>query len=146
LADGRAYLMGDAPSLPDFSAWVTFSSAPRLPPLAVNWATMAALQRWHDCMSAFDRPTADQLSPDEAIAIAAASVPATQPGIAPNDPNDLHVGDLLAIHQSAYCWEPVVGEVVSADTWSIALRRHDPRAGEVIVHFPREGTTIIPTL
>ena len=26
----------------------------------------------------------------------------------------------------------------------IAIRRHDPRAGEVIVHFPRAGFVVLP--
>ena len=31
-----------------------------------------------------------------------------------------------------------------ADAHSIAIRRHDERVGEVVVHFPREGMLIVP--
>jgi hypothetical protein len=33
----------------------------------------------------------------------------------------------------------VGGEIVALSAQHIAIRRHDPRAGEVVVHFPRAG-------
>jgi hypothetical protein len=43
-----------------------------------------------------------------------------------------------------YGRDPVAGELVFADAHEIAIRRSDPRAGEVIVHFPREGYLTFP--
>jgi len=33
----------------------------------------------------------------------------------------------------------VAGEIVALSAQHIAIRRHDPRAGKVVVHFPRAG-------
>jgi hypothetical protein len=35
--------------------------------------------------------------------------------------------------------DPVIGELVSASSAEIVIRRTDPRAGTVQVHFPRFG-------
>ena len=41
-----------------------------------------------------------------------------------------------------YGVDPVSGTLVDADADSIAIRRSDPRAGDVVVHFPRLGYRI----
>jgi hypothetical protein len=38
----------------------------------------------------------------------------------------------------------VRGEIVALSSQHIALRRHDPIAGEVVVHFPRAGFLVLP--
>ena len=38
-----------------------------------------------------------------------------------------------------YALDPVKGELVSASADEIVIRRSDPRAGTVQVHFPRFG-------
>ena len=38
----------------------------------------------------------------------------------------------------------VSGEIVALTAQHIAVRRHDPRAGEVVVHFPRAGFLVFP--
>ena len=38
----------------------------------------------------------------------------------------------------------VSGEIVALSSQHIAIRRHDPRAGEVVVHFPRAGFLVLP--
>ena len=38
-----------------------------------------------------------------------------------------------------YGLDPVSGELLQCDTDEIAVRRTDPRAGTVVVHFPRFG-------
>ena len=38
----------------------------------------------------------------------------------------------------------VAGEIVALSPQHIAIRRHDPKAGEVVVHFPRAGFLVLP--
>jgi hypothetical protein len=38
----------------------------------------------------------------------------------------------------------VAGEIVALSPHHIAIRRHDPRAGDVVVHFPRVGFLVLP--
>lgn len=40
--------------------------------------------------------------------------------------------------------EPVTGEIVLVRANEIAVRRHDPDAGDVVVHFPRAGFSVRP--
>jgi hypothetical protein len=37
---------------------------------------------------------------------------------------------------------PVTGRIVTGDAFSISIRRDDPIAGEVVVHFPKAGFII----
>ncbi len=39
----------------------------------------------------------------------------------------------------------VAGEIVALSPQHIAIRRHDPRAGEIVVHFPRAGFMVFPS-
>ena len=41
-----------------------------------------------------------------------------------------------------YALDPVKGELLHCSADEIALRRSDPRAGIVVVHFPRFGYQI----
>lgn len=38
----------------------------------------------------------------------------------------------------------VSGKVVALSAQRIAIRRHDDRVGEVVVHFPRAGFIVVP--
>jgi hypothetical protein len=38
----------------------------------------------------------------------------------------------------------VVGEIVFSNAQEIAIKRHDPAVGEVVVHFPRAGFWVMP--
>ena len=38
----------------------------------------------------------------------------------------------------------VPGEIVALSSQHIAIRRQDPRAGEIVVHFPRAGFLVLP--
>jgi hypothetical protein len=37
----------------------------------------------------------------------------------------------------------VKGEIVALSPQHIAIRRHDPHAGEIVVHFPRVGFLVL---
>jgi hypothetical protein len=45
----------------------------------------------------------------------------------------------VRIRADDYGRDPVEGELVLIDADEIALRRSDPRLGDVVVHFPRLG-------
>jgi hypothetical protein len=79
------------------------------------------------------------LSSAEALEIAARAAPETEELHDPNDPNGRKVGDKVEVMPDDYGKVRVAGEVVALSPQHIAIRRHDPRAGEVVVHFPRAG-------
>jgi hypothetical protein len=43
-----------------------------------------------------------------------------------------------------YGRDPVAGTLVASSAQEIAIARHDPAVGEVVVHFPRAGFLVLP--
>jgi hypothetical protein len=102
------------------------------------------VQAWCERLDAFGHGTVEEMGSDEALRIARDSQPATEPAEDPGDMSGRRVGDRVRIFPEAYGRDPVVGELVFADAHEIAIRRRDERAGEVVVHFPKEGMVIQP--
>ena len=59
------------------------------------------------------------------------------------DPNGRKPGDPVEVVPDDYGKVKVAGEIVALSSQHIAIRRHDPRAGEVVVHFPRAGFLVL---
>ena len=53
-------------------------------------------------------------------------------------------GDSVTVMPDDYGKIGVRGEIVALSAQHIAIRRHDPIAGEVVVHFPRAGFLVLP--
>jgi glutathione S-transferase len=144
LADGRRFLLGDATSLADFSVyhplWAMRANAASAP----TFAPLRHVRAWLDRIAAFGHGAAEEMDGGEAIAVAREARPATVPAEDPADPSGRRVGDRVQVFPEAYGRDPVVGELVAADPHEIAIRRHDERAGELVVHFPKEGMIILP--
>jgi hypothetical protein len=62
----------------------------------------------------------------------------------PGDPNGRKPGDRVEITPDDYGRIKVSGEIVALSSGHVAIRRQDPRAGDVIVHFPRVGFQVLP--
>ena len=84
------------------------------------------------------------MSTAAALEIAAGATPQTAPLLDPNDPNGRKPGDRVAVMPDDYGKIKVTGEIVALSSHQIAIRRQDPRAGEVVVHFPRVGFLVLP--
>jgi hypothetical protein len=102
------------------------------------------VRAWLDRIAAFGHGTVEELEAREAVQIARESTPTTQPAEDPADPSGRRVGDRVRVFPEAYGRDPVAGELVFADAHEIAIRRRDDRAGELVVHFPKEGVIILP--
>ena len=62
----------------------------------------------------------------------------------PIDPSGRKPGDRVEVMPDDYGKVRVRGEIVALSSQHIAIRRQDPRAGELIVHFPRAGFLVLP--
>jgi glutathione S-transferase len=146
LGDGRAWISGEAPSLCDVDAYMNL------------WYVRTNLENADEMLAEFDHARAwagrlraighgsrTELSSAEALDIAAASTPETEELHDPNDPNGRKPGDKVEVMPDDYGKVRVAGEIVALSAQHIAIRRHDPRAGEVIVHFPRAGFLVFST-
>jgi glutathione S-transferase len=150
LATG-AYLFGEAPCIADFAVyhctWFLQMLAPE--PLA----PFAKLKEWMERIRTIPDAPADPLPSEEALEVcrraghregpvsgqmdasglgrSASSAPAAQ--------NEAKRGTRVVIRATDYGRDPVEGDLVVATDLEFAIRREDPRAGSVIVHFPRLG-------
>ena len=78
----------------------------------------------------------------EALAVGTKALPTTAVHADPADPNGLKPGDRVGVAPDDYGRVPVAGDVVSSSAQHVAIRRRDPVAGEVVVHFPRAGFVV----
>ena len=143
LADGRAFLLGAAPSLADLAAYHTTYF------LQANAATAALLERhariraWQARVAAIGHGDRKELDAADAIAIAHDAVPAPFEGEPAPLPDGLAYGDRVVVLSEEIGSTPIPGVLAPSDIHEIAIRRTSQRAGELVVHFPREDTLVI---
>jgi glutathione S-transferase len=139
LSDGRPFLLGDAPSLADLSVYHPIWALRTIPDAGILLDGLSQIPPWMEQVAKLGHGGRSEMESSEAIEIARRATPTTKPGIAAGDPNGRHPGDRVQVFPEAYGRDPVRGELVFADAHQIAIRRHDERVGEVVVHFPHEG-------
>jgi hypothetical protein len=101
-------------------------------------------QAWEARLRAVGHGNSREISTAAALDIAAGSVPQTAEPADPGDPNGRKPGDLVDVMPDDYGKVKVRGQIVALSSRHIAIRRRDPRAGEVVVHFPRAGFLVLP--
>ena len=137
-ADGRTFLFGAAPCIADFSIYHSIWFIRRAPPVATILDTHPGILAWCGRMQAIGQGASEKMTSEAAIAVARAGAPApfTQPWA---DVHGASPGDLVTVTPTDTGLDPVDGALVISSTNEIAIKRSDPRAGEVVVHFPRVG-------
>ena len=144
LGDGRLFVLGTRPSLADFSLYHPIFALRSLPAIAGALEPFARVLAWADRIAGFGHGSWEDLSSDAAVEIARAATPQTRASPDPQDPNGRQPGERVSIVHADFGRDPVVGELVASSMHEIAIRRRDERAGEVIVHFPRERYVVLP--
>jgi glutathione S-transferase len=139
LADGRPFLLGDAPSLADCALYnpVWFIKA-RLSPSASPLDRLPRIVAWSERMKAFGTGKRSDMSAIEALDVAKAATPAPV-SVDAADPSGLKAGQKISVTPDDTGKVPVSGELVGLSADRISIRRSEPRVGEVVVHFPRAG-------
>lgn len=144
LTDGRRFMCGDQISLCDINAymniWYVRSNLPILDQLL---AEFPATKGWEMRMRAIGHGTSTEMSTAAALEIGTRATPTTAELADPHDPNGRKPGDQVQVMPDDYGKIGVRGEIVALSSQHIAIRRHDPIAGEVIVHFPRAGFLVL---
>ena len=124
LADGRAFLLGERPSLADFAAhhalWFLAQYPDTLTPPPPIGAWMARVE-------ACGRGARREIGAEQAIEEARAA------GLEPL------AGERISVAPEDRASPPVEGVLVRLDDEQVTVRRMDPRAGAVDVHVPRPG-------
>jgi glutathione S-transferase len=152
LGDGRQWLLGDF-SLADAGAYMNVwymrsnLSADEDQGVAGLNSIFAGLKQvaaWESRVRGIGHGTREEITADEALAIAAKASSETVAENDPDDPNGRKVGDRVRVMPDDYGRVEVSGEIVSLSAQHIAIRRLDERVGEVVVHFPRAGFSVLP--
>jgi glutathione S-transferase len=140
MLEGQDYVLGGAPCVADFAIyhplWFTRHQVPVM--AGILDATPAVLT-WMDRMVAFGQGSMEQISAAEAIAACAASTARAVEGTYFQDEHGIPLGASVTVAAESFGQEATQGELVAATRNRYTLRRQDPRAGTVHVHFPRMG-------
>ncbi|MDE1165166.1 MAG: glutathione S-transferase family protein [Pseudomonas sp.] len=135
------YLFGE-PSVADFAVahplWF-LKGTPVTSPLVDAYP---AVHAWLGRVLGFGHGAYSELTAEAALDIARDTAPAALPDEQFVDPNGFKAGDRVTICAVDYGVDPVEGELLFAGAQQLILRREDPRAGVVHVHFPRLGFKI----
>jgi glutathione S-transferase len=147
MLDGQDYLMGSAPCVADFAVyhplWFTRHQAPVMADI-LN-ATPAVLH-WMDRIAALGHGQMEKYSATESIAACAHSTgAAAQNDTTFQDEHGIALGSRVTIAAESFGMETTEGDLVAATRTRYTLRRQDPRAGTVHVHFPRIGYVLKKT-
>jgi glutathione S-transferase len=136
----KPFLCGDKPTIADLCAFH--------PLYLVDILTTEYLggfdkvSAWRQRIAAIGHGTHESITSGDAIDICRNAKPAALPTEA--DPNGPAIGSTVRVSACDLGREATEGTVVLVGENEIALRRHDERAGEVIVHFPRYGYDVVP--
>lgn len=138
LADGRAYMLGEAPSLADFAVFARVWWSQLFGGDQGELAPLPYVRSWRDRVAAIGHGGRSEMTPQEALDLATAASPEPTACTAP-DAAALRPGQQASVSIEGFGPDPVTGEVVSITSEKVALRRSDRRVGEIVVHIPRLG-------
>lgn len=137
LADGRKFLVGEAPTIADFSVAHSLWFIHRAPEVADVLSRYAKLEAWYARVQAFGHGTHERLASPDAIAI---SANAKERAPVDFDESQGFVRDEpVNVSATDYGADLTAGLLAGISREEVVVRRNDERAGGVHVHFPRIG-------
>ena len=145
LLQHQPYLLGPTPSIADFCAYHPLWLVHQRSPAAVDILQHTpALTQWLDRIRAIGHGNFEPIDAAQAIATAEQAEPALPGlGLLPDtgfvNEHGISLGSRVRISAESFGREPTEGSLVAATASHYSLRRSDPRAGVVHVHFPRIG-------
>lgn len=145
MAEEHEFLFGAEPCLADFAAYhALWFTQTRVPLLADIFDATPAVGEWMARIAAIGHGSSGRFTSADAITVAAGAQPAPaganllrDSGF--QDDHGIALGTRVSITAESFGPEPTEGELVAATRMHYTLRRTDPRAGTVHVHFPRIG-------
>ncbi|MFZ4689975.1 MAG: glutathione S-transferase family protein [Polymorphobacter sp.] len=144
LADGRAFVGGDAPGHADLAFYSNIWMVRSVPTAAATVAeimALPALAAWFARVTAIGHGAPTVISGTDAIAVAAAAEPAA---VAGQVVGDFKAGQAVQVRTDGSHDQPVAGTLAQLDPTGITVLRTGNRCGNVAVHFPRLGQMVLP--
>ncbi|QQX85839.1 glutathione S-transferase family protein [Cupriavidus necator] len=135
---GIEHVAGPALSVADFSLYHNLWFIRRAGALAQLLEAYPRLQAWYARMNTFGHGRPRVIDSEDAIAAARSADPVVlDEGVVADA--GLQAGDPVTVTPTDYARDPVAGVLLSLTARRVTLRRQDPRAGALNVHFPRQG-------
>ncbi|KIU45364.1 hypothetical protein QU42_13715 [Bradyrhizobium sp. UASWS1016] len=145
LADQRTWICGERFTVADLSVfhalWFLTDRSDRL---GHELAHLPAAAGWMQRMRGLGHGQREDLTAEEALAIARDSepVPSSRNGV--RYPEDPELGSLVEVRAADYARDAILGRLDFLDTDEIAVRIRSDRVGDIAVHFPRIGFELRP--
>lgn len=134
----RSYLFGDAPTIADFAVyhclWFLRNNTTNAPLVTAH----ANVESWMGRIAAFGHGRPREMTGEAALDLCREAQP-TVPDLVSAPGEGVALGDRVTVTPVDYGRIPVEGELVAWTAQEVAIRREDPQAGAVIVHFPSAG-------
>jgi glutathione S-transferase len=137
--DGRPFVLGSTPCLADFGLYHTLWPVWRAPGVRAILNPFPKTYLFVERMAALGHGTPTQISSSKALEIARSSKSVNIGRGLAIELEGIHPGDSVEVLPVDYAFDPVKGELLTASADEIVVRRSDPRAGTLQVHFPRFG-------
>lgn len=140
LADGRPFLLGSEVSAADLAAYPSIWFLRKWGGSETErWLPVKPLFPWVERVAALSYGNPMEITGPEAVDIARSSTPMATGLPTDGDPSGLKGSTRVTVTPDDVGRDPVEGILVGADDRELVIRRSDPRAGIVHVHFPRAG-------
>ncbi len=145
MVEEHDFLFGADPCVADFAAFhPLWFMRTQVPVMADILSATPAVTEWLDRLAACGHGRMEALSARDAITVAARSEPEPAGSnllvdSAFQDDHGIARGSRVTLTPESFGAEPTEGELVAATRTHYTLRRSDPQAGTVHVHFPRIG-------
>jgi glutathione S-transferase len=145
MVEEHEFLFGTLPCVADFATyhplWFTRT---QVPVVADVLNATPAVGEWMDRLAAIGHGGMDRFSAGDAITVASNAEPAPSGenlliDSAFQDEHGIALGERVTITAESFGAESTEGDLIAATRTHYSLRRTDPRAGLLHVHFPRIG-------
>jgi len=145
LADGRAFLQGNDPTLFDCAAyhpcWFIMVNAGAD---AAPFGELKALASWLQRVKQIGHGQPTELDAKDALNIARLATPQAQVETDAHDPLGRKPGARVAVVPDDTGRDAVAGELIGSSQDTVVIKRVDSQVGEIAVHFPRAGFIVQP--
>ena len=131
-----SYLLGDHPTIADFSVYSTFWALRTAASTRSLTAAYPNINDWFERIASFGQGQVIGSSGEEALAHAHALEPLL-PELKPMMPSGVSLGDRVTVTPDDYGKVSVEGELIACGLDEIVLARTTPETGTVMTHFPR---------
>ena len=142
LADGRAFLGGDAPGYADCAAGMNVWFQGNFKLLDVRLAPFPHVASWFARVEAIGHGSPSDMTAQEALDIARAADPAVTEQV--DTDSGFTAGQSVTVRTEDPGADPVTGTLARLTPRDIVVIREDPRVGTVAIHFPRLGQIVMP--